>query len=86
MRGLIRPNMGAEMADASRIDLPSFCAQLAHRYSNPPTYPRLWQKVIAGDLPAERIGNRWVMLEGAEPAAVATFRLRPKEAPGPIAA
>jgi hypothetical protein len=70
--------MEAEMADVC-MDLPSFCAQLARHYSNPPTYPRLWQKTIAGELPAERVGNRWVMLEGAEGAAVVAFGLKPRQ-------
>jgi hypothetical protein len=78
--------MGAEMADGTREDLPTFCARLGRTYVDAPSYQRLWQATVAGSLPVERVGNRWMMLEGAEAAAVARFGLKFRQAPEQIAA
>jgi hypothetical protein len=65
--------------DARSEDLPSFYGRLCRVYSNPPSYNALWQKCVAQTIPAERVGSRWRALDGAEPAAVAAFGLRPRQ-------
>jgi hypothetical protein len=65
------------MSDA-REDLAAFAARLGRTYDGAPTYGRLWQLMMTGDLPAERDGGRWRPLPKAEAVAVERFGLKPR--------
>jgi hypothetical protein len=61
-------------------DLVGFTSHLNRIYVNVPSYAFLWQTVVAGGLPAERVGSRWRLPSEAEAVAVKRFGLRRRHA------
>jgi hypothetical protein len=72
--------------NATREDLPLFCARMGRTYDAVPGYQVLYRLTLSGVLPAERIGPRWMMLPGAEQALVAHYGLKLRQQPAAEAA
>jgi hypothetical protein len=69
---------------SDRIPLPLLSRELAQLTSERRPRPgKLWEMVVAGDLPAEQVGGRWFVERADLPAIVKILRTAQTARPAP---